>query len=231
LREQRGLQAAAESEGRAVALEPYWPGATSRLANYLRQVGRGEESQRLVERMQRLWPGVWATNAARFWAAALDGDPGVAAALLADPRTRPQDLESQTLDLWRTSLLALKSGRPETRAAAASEARTAAEAGRLAPAAAVLLLAQLGDVDGALAVADRFPLQVEWYDQDGPPVLFISQTASLRRDPRFMGLAAKLGLVRYWRATGNWPDFCAEPGLPYDCKVEAARLAATRPFS
>ena len=40
-----------------------------------------------------------------------------------------------------------------------------------------------------------------------------------------MALAAKLGLVDCWRATGKWPDFCAGPGLPYDCRAEAARLA------
>jgi hypothetical protein len=34
-------------------------------------------------------------------------------------------------------------------------------------------------------------------------------------------LARKLGYVAYWRATGHWPDFCNEPTLPYDCRVEA----------
>jgi len=40
-------------------------------------------------------------------------------------------------------------------------------------------------------------------------------------------LAQRLGLVDYWRSTGHWPDFCAEPGLPYDCKAVAAKLAAS----
>jgi hypothetical protein len=48
----------------------------------------------------------------------------------------------------------------------------------------------------------------------------------MRRDPRFMSLAAKLGLVDYWRSSGKWPDFCSEPGLPYDCKAEAAKAPA-----
>ena len=41
-----------------------------------------------------------------------------------------------------------------------------------------------------------------------------------------MPLMAKLGLVDYWRATGKWPDFCGEPGLSYDWKTEAAKVAA-----
>jgi hypothetical protein len=55
--------------------------------------------------------------------------------------------------------------------------------------------------------------------------LFTPSAAPLRRDRRFMALANRLGLVDYWRASGHWPDFCAEPGLPYDCKAEAAKLA------
>lgn len=47
---------------------------------------------------------------------------------------------------------------------------------------------------------------------------------SLLHDPRFMPLAARLGLVDYWTKTGKWPDFCLDFDLPYDCKREAARL-------
>jgi hypothetical protein len=48
----------------------------------------------------------------------------------------------------------------------------------------------------------------------------------MRRDVRFMQLASRIGLARYWRDADKWPDFCAGSGLPYDCKTEAARLAA-----
>lgn len=33
-------------------------------------------------------------------------------------------------------------------------------------------------------------------------------------------------LLRYWRTTGAWPDFCYQPDLPYVCKEEAAKLPA-----
>ena len=42
-----------------------------------------------------------------------------------------------------------------------------------------------------------------------------------------MPLAARFGLVDYWRTTGAWPDYCRDPDLPYDCKVEAAKLGAS----
>ena len=38
-----------------------------------------------------------------------------------------------------------------------------------------------------------------------------------------MQVAARLGLVRYWRQTGYWPDFCTTERLRYDCKTEAAK--------
>ena len=42
-------------------------------------------------------------------------------------------------------------------------------------------------------------------------------------EPRLCG---RFGLVEFWSATGRWPDFCFEPGHPYDCKAEAAKFRA-----
>lgn len=56
--------------------------------------------------------------------------------------------------------------------------------------------------------------------------LFRPFLRSLRNDPRFMPLAARLGLVRYWTETGQWPDFCLDSDLPYDCKTEVRKLKA-----
>ena len=53
--------------------------------------------------------------------------------------------------------------------------------------------------------------------------LFRRDFAAVRADPRFMHVAARLGLVRYWRQTGYWPDFCTKERLRYDCKTEAAK--------
>jgi hypothetical protein len=86
-------------------------------------------------------------------------------------------------------------------------------------------LALLGFVDDAFAVAQR-DLRVDSSESDSSQFLFEPETEPLRRDPRFMTLAARFGLVDYWRRTGKWPDFCGDPGLPYDCRQVAARVAA-----
>jgi TolB-like protein len=219
------LRAAAEYLRRAVALDAYWPGPTGYLAMYLMETGQTDEAQQILDRMQRYWPDNWATLDSRFWKELFYGDPDAAIALLANPRTRPPIMDSQSVEPCQAALRALKSNRTNERAAAAAAVKVAAVSGQFPVGAAVELLTRLGDLDGAFAVSYKFPLQVAFYDWAGPPVLFSTTTAALRRDPRFMPLAAKLGLVTYWRSTGNWPDFCAEPGLPYDCKAEAARLA------
>lgn len=53
--------------------------------------------------------------------------------------------------------------------------------------------------------------------------LFRPDFAAVRADPRFMAVAARLGLVRYWRQSGYWPDFCTSEKLRYDCKAEATK--------
>jgi hypothetical protein len=88
---------------------------------------------------------------------------------------------------------------------------------------AIAVLASLGFVDDAFQLAAR--IDPEWVEPVTVSYLFTPLTASMRRKPLFMALAQRLGLVDYWRTSGHWPDFCAEPSLPYDCKAEAARLA------
>jgi tetratricopeptide (TPR) repeat protein len=81
----------------------------------------------------------------------------------------------------------------------------------------ISVLSDLGFVDDAFALAARY--------QPGQSLtgmrsdfLFLPATAPMRRDPRFLQLAGRIGLLQFWRQTGKWPDFCAEPSLPYVCK-------------
>jgi hypothetical protein len=93
----------------------------------------------------------------------------------------------------------------------------------------IFQLSSIGLVDDAYALAARYQPQSYWSIADPAKFLELEPaSAPMRRDPRFMSLMQRLGLLKYWRDSGKWPDFCAEPGLPYDCKVEAARLASAR---
>lgn len=73
----------------------------------------------------------------------------------------------------------------------------------------------------ALIWLERAPIndtQQQWSQ------LFSPDAAGLRTDPAFFRKMADLGLVSWWVAHNKWPDFCAEPGLKYDCADEATKL-------
>jgi tetratricopeptide (TPR) repeat protein len=87
------------------------------------------------------------------------------------------------------------------------------------------LLEALPDLD---RVDDLYALVESWPTDQGlvrsTDILFAPWTAKFRRDHRFMRYARRVGLVDYWQKSGNWPDFCSEPDMPYNCEAEAANL-------
>ncbi len=89
----------------------------------------------------------------------------------------------------------------------------------------IRMLARQGDLDGAFAEATK-PVPATRHTTVH---LFQPELKAFRADPRFMPLAHRLGLVDFWLATGRWPDFCAEPDRPYDCRAVAAEVAGRSP--
>jgi TolB-like protein len=100
--------------------------------------------------------------------------------------------------------------------------RTCAGAGNFYAIMCMLAFAKLGDLDEAYLIADqvfprqlgRTPAETEqlWInDPGGDPLQFITSAAAapMRRDPRFLALAERTGLLAYWR-TGRAPDFCQQ---------------------
>ena len=99
--------------------------------------------------------------------------------------------------------------------------------GSLLRARCMIAFAQVGDQDGAYALADklyprrvgRTPAETEriWFDSPfGAGLLDVIASpaaAPLRRDPRYLQLAQRVGLLDYWR-TGRRPDFCRKQPEP-----------------
>jgi hypothetical protein len=85
----------------------------------------------------------------------------------------------------------------------------------------VQTLGQFGRKDEVLDILLRY----NGGEQSGlaAEVLFRPALRDVWRDPRSMAAATHLGLLHYWKVSGQWPDFCADPTLPYDCKKEAAK--------
>ena len=97
--------------------------------------------------------------------------------------------------------------------------------------------AHLGMVEDAYRTVERACLGPKGTGSDmmGPDgyrtgLLFWDGMPEIRKDPRFVTLCARLGLVEFWLATGKWPD-CVDQ-VPYDFKAECekARHIAADPF-
>jgi hypothetical protein len=95
----------------------------------------------------------------------------------------------------------------------------------------MIALAKIGDLDGAFAITDRlYPTRIGksaaeteqiWLNEPDPVTteyLVAPSAAPLRRDPRFIALAQRVGLLGYWR-TGKKPDFCLKPAEPVCAKL------------
>jgi len=89
--------------------------------------------------------------------------------------------------------------------------------------------AHLGLVEEAYRTAETACLGPRGTEDDmmGPDgyrtgLLFWDGMPELRNDPRFVRLCARLGLVKFWLATGKWPD-CVDR-VPYDFKAECEKV-------
>jgi DNA-binding winged helix-turn-helix (wHTH) protein/TolB-like protein/tetratricopeptide (TPR) repeat protein len=207
---------------RAHDINPLHNGANWTLAVNLASEGRVEESRALLAQMKAQWPENTGTKLARFFVPVVLGENREALALLDDPAARPPSMDQRATAAWRATLEAVDTPGAAQGREAGEEVKQAAAAGSIDRGQALLLLSMLGNVDDAFA-------QAQLYMPADPyvlPYLFLPRAAPLRSDRRFMSLARRLGFVEYWTSTGRWPDFCSEPGLPYDCKAEAARGAA-----
>ena len=185
--------------------------------------GHPAESQNFQELMRTKWPDSTKTKDAHFWSSMLSGATGEVLNMIADPGQWPMGMNRKSAEVWRLALTASNDNSARLRAIRAI--KDSAADGSLLRGEALLLLSLLNDVDGAFAQAQEYePSDPRW-----GPFLFLEPTQVMRLDPRFMPLSVKLGFAAYWRASGQWPDFCRSPDLPYDCKKEVDKLAAQDP--
>jgi len=205
---------------RAMALDPTSQFTYDVAVRRLLATGRLAEAFAIHAKAERLWPDHPKGAERRIRHAVNYGDPAAAVAML-DRRLRGTGREPDLPPLAR----ALLSWRIDPASVdLAGLDREAEVVFREVPLSAWSLastMIRMGETKRAFAWLDRAP-EVEAQSQWS--LLFWPEAAPLRRDPRFFAKMAQLGLVDLWRKRGQWPDFCAEPGLRYDCKVEAARF-------
>jgi TolB-like protein len=206
---------------RAAAQRPLGAPWGYRYARALAATGQAAAAQRAIEREVRLHPQHWWIRQVRFRMKAFNGPPAEALALLHDG-AQPPAFTQEEIEAFEAFLQARASGRPADVERAVTKLRATAERGAIGRADLFKALVALGRVDEAFTLAAPSPGNLG----SSQGWLFEPGMEAAQRSPRFWTLAARIGLIDYWRKRGVWPDFCSEPGLPFDCAAEAARALA-----
>ena len=211
------LSEAIDAARRAYELDPLTPGLGNNLIQTLAYAGRTEMAAAELKRAEKRWPGTLTLRDARFRFHLRYGDPRVALNIV-----RSEGI-SQEFEEYLEARIDPTPAKVE-RAVNAVRRRgiTSSKA--------------INDLGQLLAQFERedevYDLIMGWQrtDQAGAMtgMLFRPTLQRFRSNPRFMKVAAHLGLLAHWQNSGKWPDFCFEPDLPYDCKAEAAKLAAAK---
>ena len=200
-----------DSARRAAELNPLSIITTNQFILALAYSGRIDEARSELAKAERLWVGTAALRDVQFAFHLRFGDPKIAQKL-SSGQFRPDDPYFQArlnpspanvrrlVDFYRR----LKSRTEPFRLGGAVQ--------------------EMGEFGQTDEVFEWLALTPTKRLVDFDYLLFRPALESVRRDPRFLQVARRMGLLEYWTESGQWPDFCSEPSLPYDCKAEAKRL-------
>jgi hypothetical protein len=198
-----------------------FPSAVTANIFILAGTGRYDEAEAMGRRQARLTPTNNSTRRANLFTALLYGPPNKGEAAIDQYQTGEPRLEPAAEKAWR-GFVAFRLGKLSAAKAAAGLTAASRAEYSIDPTTAMSAYAMMGRLDEAFAeIETTWPTKREFYLTN----LFEGGGANMRRDPRFMPLMARLGLVDYWTKSGKWPDFCLAADAPYDCKAEAAKAA------
>jgi len=215
----------------AYDLEPLYPPVANGYGCMLDSERRYEESLPLWDRFRSLWPRseIIAWNA--ISSAANNEDW---------PRFEALVKSARQTGLYTPTVRSLVWFGKNLQSPDASSVRAALDGAREqivrtgnAPLEMLTSLHRLGFHDEVFDLIDRcsfayvFDAELGWAGGLTVATIFSGMhNTEMMRDPRFVGLCAKLGLRDYWLKSDRWPD-CAEDGvLPYDFKAECRRHSA-----
>jgi tetratricopeptide (TPR) repeat protein len=210
---------AVEDSDRAAQLDQLSPALAGNLMAALAFAGQLGPAREQLADIEKLWPGTATATSARWLFYFRYGDPKIAAKM--EPALRgtsgvPYFIEARinpspaNVDRLVTFLRARK-----------DKLGTNAGPNRLAYYTLAMGLFHRDD--------ELFDTLMSW---DNPSDLALMEGAyfrpelrDFRKQPRFLRVMKRAGLLDYWRTSGKWPDFCFDADMPYDCKAEVAKLA------
>jgi DNA-binding winged helix-turn-helix (wHTH) protein/tetratricopeptide (TPR) repeat protein len=206
---------------RAVRLDPLSPAIRQELVVGLAASGRMADALRELRKAEQLWPGSASLLEARYLIHLRFGDPKEAIRLRESGLVRVSGMP-----LHGSFLEARANPTPANVEKALRDNRRYYSESPIAIVNLAQTLVAFGGEDELFSI-----LLDERQGYDADSLLGVMYRPAFRKfhhDPRMMRFAARVGLLDYWRTSGNWPDFCFDPDLPYDCKREAAVIAKVR---
>jgi len=215
------LSNAVSAAERAAALDPLSPQARYALITALAHASGLSRARRHLADAERQWPESEQLRQARFSIELRYGDPRIAQRMIDDGHNflggwtggfgSPEILMRARLSPTQENIRRLvRSASIETRRAPQAIAMRAQALGHA------------GAVEEFYVLLDQPGVIVHL--QNASEVLFRPHLKSFRDDVRFLSLAARLGLLRHWAGSNQWPDYCSDPRLPYDCERDGLRI-------
>ena len=212
------MQRALVATRRAVESNPLSPSARDALITALLNSDQVDAARNELRKSEQLWPGATNVLQSRFAVEFRAGDPGRALRIMQSGQLGAAFVTNAAHESYLRARIEPTS---ENKELAVINARALHIKDPTASWVYARALAEFDRheqlVDFLLKSDPRLPYATTW-------VIFRPSFAALHRDARFMVIAHRFGVTDFWRDTGLWPDFCARPDLPYDCKVEAAKL-------
>jgi tetratricopeptide (TPR) repeat protein len=212
------MQEALAATRRAVKANPLSPSARDALITALLNSDQVEAAKNELEKSEQLWPGATNVLQSRFAVEFRFGDPRRALQIMQSGQLGAAFVTNAAHESYLRAKIEPTS---ENKEIAVVNARALY---RQEPTASWVYARALVEFDRHEELIDfllksdaRVPYTTTW-------VIFRPSFYSLHRDPRFMAIAHRFGLSDFWRETGKWPDFCARPDLPYDCRAEVDKL-------
>jgi len=208
----------------AQAKDEWGPARSTKLAISYANMGNLTAARSALQKAAQFWPnhpGVWRWQQ---YIAGFYEQPSNALRVfkLLDARSSLQESNA----IWRAFIEAKTVHSELVTRVISLKIRADADHGTISRENEITMLAALGETKQAMEVAnsvlDHQPLEA-W-------ILFTPVTRNLRKDPGFVPLASRLGLMQYWRETGKWPDFCTDAATQSECSHQLlAALKSPRP--
>lgn len=201
----------------AQATDKWGAPKTVKVALNYANMGNLPAARAWIQSAVQRWPNHSGVRSYRLYVAGLYEQPAVGLAIINNIDTQKSTDDNETV-IWRSFVETRMTHSAQAIAASMTKIREAADRSTISRETEIIMLAELGKTKQAIEAAN---LALDHQEELQPRFfMFTPITRNIRQDSHFVGLAARMGLIKYWRETGKRPDFCADPAAASECSPQ-----------